>query len=66
MYSGLAEQVKKSFTRQFDQQYDVIDNRDLSFRPNQIFLVSLDYSIIDKKMQEKIVKDIEKLAKNLP
>ncbi len=43
----------------FDNQYDVIDTRDMSIRPNQIFLASLDYSPIGQRMQMKIVKDVE-------
>ncbi len=57
-YYDLSEKVKNSFKDQFDQQYDVIDTKDLSFRPNQIFLVSLDFSMIDKSFQEKIVNDV--------
>ncbi|UCD14101.1 MAG: glycogen debranching enzyme family protein [Thermoplasmatales archaeon] len=59
-YSDLAEKVKKSFNKQFEKQYDVIDAKDLSFRPNQIFLVSLDFSVVDKGLQEKIVNDVQK------
>ena len=58
-YAELAERVKESFNEQFNQQYDVIDTKDLSVRPNQIFLVSLDFPMIHKKMQEQIVKDVE-------
>ena len=47
-YFDLSEKVKNSFNKQFDRQYDVIDTKDLSFRPNQIFLASLDFSMIDK------------------
>jgi len=59
-YSDLAEKVKESFDKQFDRQYDIIDTKDLSFRPNQIFLVSLDFSMINKGLQEKIVNDVQK------
>ncbi len=59
-YSDLAEKAKESFNKQFDRQYDVIDTKDLSFRPNQIFLVSLDFSMINKGLQEKIVNDVQK------
>jgi len=55
-YFDLAELVKDSFNAQYDKQFDVIDTRDLSCRPNQIFLVSLDFPMIDKKLKEKIVK----------
>jgi len=58
-YYHLSEKVKDSFNSQYKQQYDVIDKKDLSFRPNQIFLVSLDYSMINEKLQEKIVKEIQ-------
>ena len=62
-YLDLSEKVKNSFNRQFDRQYDVIDTKDLSFRPNQIFLASLDFSMIDKSFQKKIVEDVrEKLV----
>ncbi len=60
IYSDLAEKVKESFNIQFVQQYDVIDSKDLSFRPNQIFLVSLDFSMLDKDRKEKIVNDVQK------
>ncbi|UCF11975.1 MAG: glycogen debranching enzyme family protein [Thermoplasmatales archaeon] len=59
-YSDLAEKVKESFNKQFDRQYDIIDTKDLSFRPNQILLVSLDFSMINKGLQEKIVNDVQK------
>jgi len=58
-YFDIAESVKENFNAQFDQLYDVIDTKDLSFRPNQIFLVSLDFPMIDHRLQEKIVKDVE-------
>ena len=58
-YFDLSEKVKDNFNRQFDKQYDVIDIRDTSFRSNQIFLVSLDFSMINKKQQEKIVGDVQ-------
>jgi predicted glycogen debranching enzyme len=59
IYTDVSLQVKDNFLNQYDQQYDVIDKRDTSFRPNQIFLVSLDHSMINNKIQEKIVKDVE-------
>lgn len=58
-YHPLSENVKEQFIMQFDQRYDVIDTGDTSFRPNQIFLVSLDFPMINKKLQEKIVADIQ-------
>ena len=59
-YFDFANQVKTSFNKQYDQLYDVVDAKDLSLRPNMIFLVSLDYSMIDKKLQEKIVHEVQR------
>ena len=58
-YISLANSVKKSLNSQYKAQYDVIDTKDLSFRPNQIFLVSLDFTMIDKSLAKKIVNDVE-------
>ena len=60
IYFDLSEKVKENFNKQFDRQYDVIDKRDYSFRPNQIFLVSLDFSMISEALQNKIVNDVSK------
>ncbi|VVB60331.1 Amylo-alpha-1,6-glucosidase [uncultured archaeon] len=59
-YSELARNVKDSFRYQYDYPYDVIDTKDLSMRPNQIFLVSLDFPLIEKQMQERIVAEVQK------
>jgi predicted glycogen debranching enzyme len=59
-YEGLAETVKDSFRNRYDRPYDVLDTKDLSMRPNQIFLVSLDFSMIEKHVQEKIVANLQK------
>ena len=59
LYMDLADHVQDYFNRQYDHQYDVVDTKDRSCRPNQIFLVSLDYSMIDKHLQEKIVKTVQ-------
>jgi glycogen debranching enzyme len=59
-YSDLAQNVKESFRRLYDHTYDVIDTKDLSMRPNQIFLVSLDFSMIDTQLQESIVTQVQK------
>ena len=58
-YYELSEKVKNSFNKQYTQQFDVIDTKDLSFRPNQIFLVSLDFTMIDNLLKIKIVNDIK-------
>jgi predicted glycogen debranching enzyme len=60
LYSELARNVKDSFRNQYDYPYDVIDTKDRSMRPNQIFLVSLDFSLIEKQMQERIVAEVQK------
>jgi len=57
-FLDLSEKVKESFNYQFDGLYDVIDSKDTSFRPNIIFLASLDYTMIDQALQEKIVNDV--------
>ncbi|MBN1281053.1 MAG: glycogen debranching enzyme family protein [Candidatus Thermoplasmatota archaeon] len=59
-YTELARNIKDSFQQQYDQPYDVIDTKDLSMRPNQIFLVSLDHTMVDQAMQERIVADVQK------
>lgn len=59
-YSDLANSVKKSFNSQYNKQYDVIDTKDLLSRPNKLFLASLDFDMIDKKMQKKIVDEVQK------
>ncbi|HDM66849.1 MAG TPA: glycogen debranching protein, partial [Thermoplasmatales archaeon] len=58
-YQSLAEYVKKNFLDQYDQQYDVIDTRDVSCRPNKVFLVSLDFSMVDERLQREIMMDIK-------
>jgi len=59
-FIDLSEKVKDSFNYQFDDFYDVIDIKDTSFRPNLIFLVSLDFPMIDENLQKKIVNDVQK------
>jgi glycogen debranching enzyme len=58
-YYHLSNQAKENFNRQYDQFYDVIDTKDKTIRPNQIFLVSLEYSMIEKYLQEDIIKNLE-------
>jgi len=58
-YLDLSEKVKENFNKKFDQIYDVIDTKDTSVRPNQIFLASLDHVMIDEKLQNKIVKTVQ-------
>ncbi len=58
-YFDLSEKVRESFNQQYDKQYDIIDTKDISIRPNQIFLVSLDYTMIDEIIQNRIVNDVQ-------
>jgi len=55
IYRDLSLKVKNSFNKQYDNLYDVIDSKDLSLRPNVVFLVSQDYSMIKDKLQENII-----------
>ncbi|HID26041.1 MAG TPA: glycogen debranching protein, partial [Thermoplasmata archaeon] len=57
-YGRLAEKVKESFLSQYKQQYDVVDTKDCSCRPNKIFLASVDFSMISKSLREEIVRDV--------
>jgi predicted glycogen debranching enzyme len=59
IYYSLSEKMKNSFNIIYDNLYDVIDTQDLSIRPNQIFLVSLDFSPIEKELKSKIVNTID-------
>lgn len=59
VYYDLSKKVKENFASQFKKQYDVIDTKDASLRPNQIFLISLDFTMINKTLQEKIIKDVQ-------
>jgi predicted glycogen debranching enzyme len=59
-YNELASKVKESFKHLYVHPYDVIDTKDLSMRPNQVFLVSLDFSMIEKQMQKSIVAELQK------
>jgi glycogen debranching enzyme len=58
-YDSLAEHVKESFLSQYTEQYDVIDIKDISCRPNKIFLVSVDHVMIDSDIQRAIVSDVK-------
>ncbi|MDI6859430.1 MAG: amylo-alpha-1,6-glucosidase [Methanocellales archaeon] len=62
-YADLAEMAKKSFLSKFwakNRFCDVVvdDEKDPTMRPNQIFLASLDFQMIDDDMREKVVKTI--------
>lgn len=61
-YADMAEVTKESFCREFwneDKQclYDVVDEneKDDKIRPNQIWAVSLPYTMLDREKEKKIV-----------
>jgi predicted glycogen debranching enzyme len=65
-YVAMADLAKLSFNALFWNEaeqclYDVVENgnRDGSIRPNQIFAVSLPYSLLDAERAKKIVDKIE-------
>ena len=60
MYSSLAKVVKKSFNDRFYNPetnclFDVLDENDASIRPNQLFVTSLPFKILDKDIAKKVV-----------
>ena len=64
-YSKLAERVKINFEKKFwnDEMkclYDVIDEKDDKIRPNQIWAVSLPFSILSKEKERDIVNTVYK------
>ncbi|MGE9965289.1 amylo-alpha-1,6-glucosidase [Fusicatenibacter saccharivorans] len=69
MYANLAERVKESFRKQFwieEKGYlkDVISGTkaDIQFRCNQIWAVSLPFTMLDKEKEQRIVESVyEKL-----
>jgi predicted glycogen debranching enzyme len=65
-YKRLASLAKKNFNKQFWNEadeclFDVIngENKDASVRPNQIFAVSLHYSMLSVGKSRKVVKKVE-------
>lgn len=61
-FSQMAEKTKENFAEKFWNQeknclFDVINEQgsDASLRPNQIIAVSLDFTVLDKSKNEKIV-----------
>ena len=66
-YSSLASKTRENFLTEFWNQnlnclYDVVDvnGKDPSVRPNQIFAVSLDFSMLDETMSLKVVDKVWK------
>lgn len=64
-YIKLSERVKKSFNDRFWNEeksclYDVVDENDDKIRPNQIWAVSLPFSILDREKEKMIVDTVYK------
>ena len=64
-YINLSERVKKSFNDRFWNEeksclYDVVDENDDKIRPNQIWAVSLPFSILDREKEKMIVNTVYK------
>ena len=66
-YALMAEHARQSFDRQFWNEaveclYDVVDGdrRDASVRPNQIFAVSLPYSMLQPEKARRVVEKVER------
>ena len=64
-YIELSEKVKKSFNDRFWNEeksclYDVVDENDDKIRPNQIWAVSLPFSILDREKEKMVVNIVYK------
>jgi predicted glycogen debranching enzyme len=64
-YGTLAKQTKRSFNDkiwnpELNCLYDTIDPKDASLRPNQIFAVSLDYTMLTKDASRKVVEVVNR------
>ena len=62
-FTSLSEMVKKSFNEKFWNEdknclYDVVDENDDKVRPNQIWAVSLPYTMLDRDKEKKIVDTV--------
>ena len=66
-YSAMANQTRQSFNEKFwnpqnDCLFDVVDDKavDASIRPNQIFAISLDYTMLDSEKSLKVVEVVNR------
>lgn len=64
-YRALAEKVKKAFNEKFwneEEQclFDVVDENDGKVRPNQIWAVSLPFTMLDREKEKKVVNKVYK------
>ena len=64
-YIKLSEKVRESFNNRFWNEeksclYDVVDENDDKIRPNQIWAVSLPFSVLDREKEKMIVNTVHK------
>ena len=64
-YKELAEKVKKSFNSKFwyaegGYLYDVVEEYDAKIRPNQIWAISLPYTMLAREKELKVVQTVYK------
>jgi glycogen debranching enzyme len=65
-YGAMANQTSRSFTKFWNPKenclFDVVNEKtqDASIRPNQIFAVSLDYTMLDRVKSQKIVESVNR------
>lgn len=64
-YNELAQKVKESFKQKFYCEetgclYDTVDPYDKAIRPNQVWVLSLPFKILDKEVATKVFKVIER------
>jgi predicted glycogen debranching enzyme len=66
-YADMANQTQQSFIEKFWNPqncclFDVVDGKavDASIRPNQIFAVSLDYTMLDHEKSQKVVETVNR------
>ena len=65
-YGAMANQTSRSFTKFWNPKenclFDVVNEKtlDSSIRPNQIFAVSLDYTMLDRVKSQKIVESVNR------
>ncbi|GIM27453.1 glycogen debranching protein [Clostridium polyendosporum] len=65
LYEELSIKVKKSFNNKFWNEkeeclFDVVDENDSKIRPNQIWAVSLPFTMLDRLKEKKIVDKVYK------
>jgi predicted glycogen debranching enzyme len=65
-YGAMANQTRRSFTKFWNPKenclFDVVNEKtlDASIRPNQIFAVSLDFTMLDSVKSQKIVESVDR------